>query len=178
MPDFYFYFIFHSVSQNMKEWLWIFFNILHNYKFMARFWLNLGWDDCHFVHLLLTDKSPLWSGLQNKKFLKKTLMSHSLHASCNNYNVRALCTLYLGTKTYIVFSLLLLQTTIDSVLANFSWCCNNYACNAVPSRTLTTTYCCVCTCNSYLANLVEFLKKLGKKQKKRKKKKQERIWQH
>jgi hypothetical protein len=20
---------------------------------MARLWLNLGWDDCHFVHLLL-----------------------------------------------------------------------------------------------------------------------------
>jgi hypothetical protein len=45
-----------------------FLNILHIYKFMARFWLNLGWDDCHFVHLLLlTNGRPLWLGLQNKK---------------------------------------------------------------------------------------------------------------
>jgi hypothetical protein len=74
---------------------------------LAKSWL--GW--LPFCPPLAMDKSPLWSGLQNKKFLKKRLISHSLHASCNNYNVRAVC----------VLGYLLLHCIFSSLAANYNW---------------------------------------------------------
>lgn len=76
---------------------------------MARFWLNLGWDDCHFVHLLLQTN--------RQKFLKKTLISHSLphitvlHASCNNYKCQSCVLGYLLLTLYFLFSCCKLQLT-------------------------------------------------------------------
>lgn len=46
-------------------------NILHNYKFMARFWLNLGRDDCHFVHLLLRTNHHFGWGCKTKNSWRK-----------------------------------------------------------------------------------------------------------
>jgi hypothetical protein len=93
-------------------------NILHIDKFMARFWLNLGWDDCHFVHLLLFGQITTLVGAAKRKFLKKRLISHSLHASCNNYNVRAVCT-WVPTLTYCIFSSLAAKLQLTRYFCQF-----------------------------------------------------------
>jgi len=137
-PDF---FIFFSVcSQKYERMIIDFFNILHIYKFMARFWLNLGWDDCHFVHLLLlTNGRPLWLGLQNKKIPEENTQIPQPACKLQQLQMWELCVL--GYLTYSVF--------FSSLAANYNWLgtchfsATNYACNAVPSRTLATTYYCV-----------------------------------
>lgn len=131
---------------------WIYFIFIS--KFMARFWLNLGWLGwLPFCPPLATDESPLWLELQNTKKIpeeKHWLISHTACMQAATTTMSELCVLgYLGTYSYIVFSLLLLCKTYNWLgTCHFSWCCNNYACNAmqcnaVPSRTLTTTYYCV-----------------------------------
>ncbi len=157
---------------------------------MARFWLNLGWEWLPFCPPLATDESPLWLGLQNtQKFLKKNTDWYPTQPACKlqtTTTMSELCVLtYLGTYSYIVFSLLLLCKTYNWLgTCHFSWCCNNYACNAMQYRVehwplLITVYLQLIFGKSCWNNYF-FFPLFGKKKKEKKRKekrKNRRIWQ-
>ncbi len=77
---------------------------------MARFWLNLGWDDCNFVHLLLRTNRHFGWGCKTKIPEENTDIPQPA-CKLQQLQMSELCT-WVPT-TYIVFSLLLLQATID-----------------------------------------------------------------
>ncbi len=113
---------------------WIYFIFIS--KFMARFWLNLGWLGwLPFCPPLATDESPLWLELQNtKKIPEENTDWYPTQPACKLQQQQCQSCVYLGTwvpTLYIVFSLLLLCKTYNWLgTCHFSWCCNNYACNA------------------------------------------------
>jgi len=124
---------------------------------MARFWLNLGWDDCHFVHLLLRMNRHFGWGCKTKNSWRKhSYPTASMQAATTT--MWELCVL--GYLTYSAF--------FSSLAANYNWLgichffATNYACNAVPSRTLTTTYYCVPATHIWQILSNFFFKNLGK----------------
>jgi hypothetical protein len=96
---------------------------------MARFWLNLDWDDCHFVHFLLRTNRHFGGGCKTKKIPEEKHWYPTACMQAATTTMSELCVL--GYLLYIVLSLLLLQTYNWLGTCHFSWCCNNYACNAM-----------------------------------------------
>jgi hypothetical protein len=153
---------------------------------MARFWLNLGWDDCHFVLLLLWTNHHFGWGCKTKKIPEENnwLISHSLHASCNNNNVRAVCTWVLGyLLLHCIFSSLAVQTLQLTRYLPFFLMLQQLCmqCNAMQYRVehwplLITVYLQLIFGKSCRNNYF-FFSLFGKKKEKKKKEKNRRIWQ-
>lgn len=112
-------------------------------------------------------------GAAKQKFLKKTLISHSLHASCNNYKCQSCVLGYLLLTLYFLFSCCKLQLT--RYLPFFLMLQQTMHANANAMQCSTQQnidrYLLLCTCNSYLANLVKINFLSGEKKKEKKKEK-------